>query len=183
MIKYALAAALAAGLPFAAVAQDTAPDSGSARTFEPYVGVLGGYDTFDDSSDFSIPGRTGKMNSALIEGVAGVNVPLGSMFFVGAEGNIAKGIGDIDWEYGAKARAGIRAGQSSLLYLTAGYQWVDGRRGYDKHNDWVYGGGVELSPKDLGFGGEGTGGPRLRLQVDTYDFQNIRPMAGVVFGF
>lgn len=181
MKKFALAAVMAACLPMAAQAQETSPDGSRPFGIEPYVGVLGGYHSFDRNSEFgSAPGRV-KMNGALISGVAGVNVPLGG-FFVGAEGNATKGFSDIDWEYGVKGRAGFRAGESGLLYLSAGYQWVNGRRNFSDQKDWMYGGGIEVGPKDIGLGGlTGASGVRLRLQIDTYDFDSIRPMAGVVF--
>ncbi|RVT89755.1 opacity protein [Sphingomonas crocodyli] len=179
-----IAAALAASIGSAAYAQDTSPDgSEPAVGFEPYVGILGGYHSLDRDSEFgSVPGRAG-MGGALIEGVAGVNMPLGPVF-VGVEGNVAKGFKDIDWEYGVKGRFGARAGQSGLIYASVGYQWVNGRKGFGDRSDMMYGVGVEVGPKDIGLAGVlGEGGPRLRLQADTYDFDSIRPMAGVVFAF
>ena len=181
MKKFALAALCAVCLPAIAQAQDTAPDGSQAFGLEPYVGVLGGYHSFDRASEFGSRPGLRKLNGALVSGVAGVNVPLGG-FFVGAEGNVTKGFGDIDWEYGAKGRAGFRAGESGLLYVSAGYQWVNGRRGWSDQKDWVYGGGIEVGPKDIGLSGvTGASGVRLRLQIDTYDFDSIRPMAGIVF--
>jgi outer membrane immunogenic protein len=185
MIKIALVAAFAAGLSFAASAQDVAPDGSKAVAIEPYVGVLGGYHSFDKQSEFGTSGARGKMDGALVSGVAGVNVPLGGLF-VGVEGNATKGFKDIDWEYGVKGRAGFRAGTSGLLYLSGGYQWVNGRgkRGFGDRSDWMWGGGVELGAKDVGLNGFAEKrSPRLRLQVDTYDFDSIRPMAGVIFPF
>ncbi|WP_380872374.1 hypothetical protein ACFB49_33160 [Sphingomonas sp. DBB INV C78] len=184
-MKFALiAAAFAASIGSAAVAQSTSPDgSEPAVGFEPYVGVLGGYHNFDRSSEFGTVGSRGKMDGALIEGVAGVNIPLGPVF-VGVEGNVAKGFKDIDWEYGVRGRAGVRAGQSGLIYASAGYQWVNGRKGFSDEKAWTYGLGVEVGPKEIGMAGIfGEAGPRLRLQADTYDFDSIRPMAGVVFAF
>jgi opacity protein-like surface antigen len=178
-------AVAAAFLPAAAFAQDTAPDGSPAFGFEPYVGVLAGYHSFDRDSEFGTSGNRGKMDGALISGVAGVNVPLGPVF-IGAEGNATKGFKDIDWEYGVKGRFGVRAGESGLLYLSGGYQWVNGKgnRGYPDRSDWMYGAGVEVGPKDIGLGGiTGASGVRLRLQADTYDFNSIRPMAGVIFHF
>ena len=95
-----------------------------------------------------------------------------------------KGFKDIDWEYGVKGRFGVRAGDSGLIYASAGYQWVNGKgkRGFADQKDWIYGVGLEVGPKDIGLGGlTGNAGVRLRLQVDTYDFDSIRPMAGLVF--
>ena len=66
MKKFAFAAALLAALPAVASAQETAPDGTDAFGIEPYVGVLGGYHTFDRGSEFGrIPGET-IMNGALI---------------------------------------------------------------------------------------------------------------------
>ena len=185
MKKLVLAAMVAASIPAAAFAQDTAPDGSRAFGLEPYVGVLGGYETFDRRSEFgNASPRYGKMDGALVSGIAGVNVPLGPVF-VGVEGNVAKGFKDIDWEYGVKGRVGARAGDSGLLYVSAGYEWVNGKsnRGFADHKDMIYGVGVEVGPKDIGLGGllGGSQGPRLRLQADTYDFDSIRPMAGIVW--
>ncbi len=171
-------------LPTAAMAQDdTAPDGSKAFGIEPYVGILGGYHTFDRGTEFgSVPGET-IMNGALISGIAGVNVPLGPVF-VGVEGNASKGFSDIDWEYGVKGRVGARAGESGLIYASAGYQWVNGKGGWPDEKDWMYGAGVEVGPKEIGLGGvTGSSGVRLRVQVDTYDWDSFRPMAGVIFHF
>lgn len=186
-----LAAALVASLPAAALAQDdsttmateTAPDGTPAFGIEPYVGIMGGYDSYDRRSEFgSVNG--GKMTGGLVQGVVGVNVPLGPVF-VGVEGNVAKGFsGEIDWEYGVKGRFGARAGESGMIYASAGHEWVNGKRGYSDEKDWIYGVGVEVGPKDIGLGGvTGNSGVRFRFEVDTYDFDSIRPMAGAVVHF
>jgi len=189
MKKIALcAAALIAAVPAASFAQEaqtteaTAPDGTRAFGIEPYVGIMGGYDSYDKRSEFGSP-RGGKMNGALIQGVAGVNVPIGPAF-VGVEGNVAKGFGDIDWEYGVKGRVGARAGESGMIYASGGYEWVNGKRAYSDQKDWIYGVGVEVGPKDIGLGGvTGNSGVRFRFEVDTYDFDSIRPMAGAVVHF
>src|SRR3546814_3936284 len=103
--------------------------------------------------------------SAVISGIAGGNVPLGPVV-IGAEGNVGKGFGDIDWEYGVAGRAGFRAGESGLIFASAGYQWVNGKgnRGFSDQKDWIYGLGLEVGPKDTGLGGlTGNSGARLRL--------------------
>ena len=181
------AAALALALSAPAFAQDnppaTTPDGSKAFGIEPYVGVLGGYDNYSGRSKFGVNGGRGNMDGELVEGVAGVNVPLGA-FFVGAEGTVSKGFKDIDWEYGVRGRAGLRAGTSGLIYGSAGYMWVNGDHGFPDRKDWIYGLGVEVGPKDIGLGGiTDSAGPRLRLQVDTFQFRSIRPMAGVMFHF
>ena len=184
MRKFILAAVAALALPAAAQAQNTAPDGSAAFGFEPYVGVLGGYHLFDRGSEFGT-GTTGFRGpkGALISGVAGANVPLGPVV-VGVEGNATYGFKDIDWEYGVRGRAGVRAGDSGLVFVSAGYQWVNTKdaRGFGDRKDWIYGVGVEVGPKDIGLGGiTGNAGPRIRIQAETYDFDSIRPMAGGVF--
>jgi len=166
-----------------AQAQDAAPDGSAAFGIEPYAGILGGYESHDRKSEFNAgPGHV-KLNGGIAEAVAGANVPLGA-FFVGAEGTVSKGFNDIDWEYGVRGRAGLRAGSSGLIYASAGHMWVNGDHGFGDHHDWTYGLGVEVGPKDIGLGGiSGPAGPRLRFQVDTYDFDSIRPMGGVIFHF
>jgi hypothetical protein len=176
MRKVILAAAVAALLPAVASAQDTRP------AIDAYFGVLGGGDGFTNRSDFGTVGNRGAMNGSLVEAVGGVNIPLGGAFFVGGEGNVAKGIKDIDWEYGARGRVGLMTGSTGMIFLTAGHEWVNGRRGFANHDNWTYGGGVEVSPAGLS-SGFGPRSPRLRIQVETYDFQSIRPMAGIIFGF
>lgn len=182
MYKYLLAAAIIVTVPSMASAQS--PDGSKSFGVEPYVGLLGGVHSFDRRSEVGIsPNDGSRMNGALVSGVAGVNVPLGPVF-AGVEGNVAKGFSDIDWEYGVKGRLGVRAGESGLIYASGGYQWVNGKRGFGDNKDWMYGLGVEVGPQDIGLGGvTGNSGVRLRLQADTYDFDSIRPMAGVVFHF
>lgn len=167
-----------------ALAQE-APDGSKAFGIKPYIGVLGGCHDFDRRSDFGESATSGKMNGWLVSGIAGVNVPLGPVF-VGVEGKATKGFGDISWEYGARGRVGFRAGNSGLVFVSAGYQWVNGKadRGFGERHDVVYGAGVEVGPRSIGLGGlTGEAGPRIRLQIETYNFDSIRPMAGLVFHF
>lgn len=204
-----VAAAVAALLPTTAFAQDygttdtttttadttateTAPDGSPAFGIEPYFGVMGGYEQFDNThTTAGIPrlanGRD--FDGGLVQGVLGVNVPLGPVF-VGVEGNVAKGFkGDIDWEYGVAGRAGFRMGDSGLIYGKAGYQWVNfdalGDDSRDFH-DITLGLGVEVGPKDIGLGGiTGNSGVRLRLEVNSFgkDRNSFQPMAGLIAHF
>jgi outer membrane immunogenic protein len=198
-----LAAAAFAALPFAvpaAQAQDAdtttttvteaAPDGTRAFGFEPYVGIMGGYERFDRQPNAGIPlPADGKaFDGGLVQGVVGFNVPLGPVF-VGAEGNVVKGFkGDIDWEYGAAGRFGLRAGDSGMIYGKVGYQWVNfdalGNNSRDYHA-MTYGAGVEVGPKDIGLGGiTGNGGMRLRMEINTFGAaKSFRPMAGVIAHF
>ena len=208
MRKMIIAAAFAAGCATAmpAMAQDsttpppentttpdavTAPDGSDAFGFEPYAAVMGGYASYDnDMTSSGIPNRVGggRRKGALVEGIVGANIPLGA-FFIGAEGNVAKGVdGNIDWQYGVAGRVGLRAGESGLVYAKAGYEWVnftdDAVTGGQDYGDEVYGIGVEAGPREIGLGGlTGESGVRIRLEMTTRDFKTLRPMAGVVFHF
>lgn len=205
MRKLVLAAAVAASAAFVAtpsLAQDAtatdtsasvdsstaqAPDGTKAFGFEPYVAVRGGWEEFQSDAVAGAP-RQNKLNGSLVEGLVGANVPLGA-FFVGAEGNVAKGIsGDIDWQYGAAGRFGLRAGESGLIYGKVGYQWVnfDKRVNTDRDfHDVTYGIGFEVGPKEIGLGGlTGNSGIRLRGEVSTFGWTNsFRPTLGIVAHF
>src|SRR3546814_17076622 len=104
MFRILTALALAAGISSAASAQEmTAPDGTEAFGIEPYVGVLGGYHSFDSDSELGpVPGRS-RFDGAVISGIAGVNVRLGTVV-IGAEGNDVQGCGAIDWEDGLEER-------------------------------------------------------------------------------
>ena len=168
----------------------TAPDGSHAFGLDPYVAVMGGYEQFDSRAGAGIPDQPGgnRLDGSLVQGIVGVNVPLGPVF-VGVEGNAAKGIsGDIDWEYGVAGRAGLRAGESGLFYGKVGYQWVNfARFGKDSrdYHDITYGIGAEVGPKDIGLNGlTGNAGVRFRFEVDTFGAaKSLRPMAGVVAHF
>jgi len=204
-MRIILAAAAFAALPFAvpaAQAQDTdgtatttsvaetAPDGTRAFGIEPYVGILGGYERFDEQANAGIPlPADGKAyDGGLVQGVAGINVPLGPVF-IGAEGNVVKGFkGDIDWEYGAAGRFGLRAGESGMIYGKVGYQWVNFAALGDDSRDFhamTYGAGVEVGPKDIGLGGiTGNSGVRLRMEINTFGAaKSFRPMAGLIAHF
>lgn len=188
-MKKLIAVAIAAvTIPFAAHAQETAaPDGTAAFGFEPYVGVMGGYHEFDSDGRGPLTsnciGSSGCPDGGFIEGVLGANIPLGG-FFVGAEGNVAKGFDGLDWEYGVWGRAGFRAGESGLIYGKVGYQWVETDEPQGDDDDWAYGLGVEVGPDTIGMGGlTGMSGLRFRLEASTFDFQSIRPSAGVVLHF
>ena len=180
-----LAAAFAVGLSAPALAQD---DAASGGRLEPYVGVMAGLHDFDNDQYKGSP--PSGYRGWLAEGVAGLNYDLGPVI-IGAEGSVAKGFDkDIDWEYGAAGRLGVKAGKDSMFFAKVGYQWTqfdDSARPLadtDRHYHGVtYGGGVELSLADMGSTAE-TSNIRLRAQVDTRgNFNSFRPMAGIVAKF
>jgi outer membrane immunogenic protein len=191
MKKLLLAATAAAFLvPAAASAQDTTTDGSRKFGIDPYVGVMGGYEGFESNPGGGIPAsvRGDRLKGGLVEGVAGVNVPLGA-FFVGVEGNAAKGFtGDIDWEYGVHGRVGARAGETGLVYVKAGYRWVNFDRYGNNSPDFgrvSYGIGGEFGPSAIGLDGlVKKEGIRLRAEVSTTgEFESVRPMIGVIGHF
>lgn len=181
-----------------------APDGTKAFGIEPYFGVMGGWEKFDNERNAGIPQalntngtvrRGYRPEGALVQGVLGVNVPLGPVF-VGAEGNVAKGVdGNIDWEYGAAGRFGLRAGDSGMFYGKVGYQWVNfdhfsglSTNGGNTSRDYhavTYGIGAEVGPKDIGLSGiTGNAGFRIRAEVNTFgEAHSFRPMLGVITHF
>lgn len=183
-------------------AAPTAPDGTRAFGIVPYVGVMGGWESFDHevpSRSYGIPQSTSRrlgnrLQGGLVQGVVGVDVPVGPVF-AGIEGNVVKGFtGNIDWEYGASGRVGIRAGDSGMIYGKAGYQWVQfdhfngltpGADTGRKYGDWTYGLGVEVGPKDIGLKGlTNNAGIRIRGEIDTYGTtHSIRPMLGLITHF
>ncbi len=181
MKKFVLAATAALlVVPAAAHAQSDA----GPRTIEPYVGVMGGFHDFDNERYNGAP--PAGYRGYLVEGVAGVNANVGPVV-IGAEGSVAKGISkDIDWEYGAAGRLGLRAGKDSMFFVKAGYQWTNfdalGPDSRDYHGT-LYGMGVEVSAADMGMNASRSN-LRLRAQVDTRgDFHSVRPMMGLVAKF
>ncbi|MDB5703070.1 MAG: opacity protein [Sphingomonas bacterium] len=187
---FIVTAAAAALTAIPAFAQDASPDSGSDNArpsrIEPYVGVMGGWEQFDNERDAGIPqsaNHRDRLDGSLVQGVAGVNVGVVGPLFVGAEGNAAKGVkGDIDWEYGAAGRVGVRAGSTGLFYGKVGYQWVNFDRFGDNSRDYhamTYGAGLEVGTKSMA-----KGGIRLRGEVNTFgNAHSVRPMAGLVKAF
>jgi outer membrane immunogenic protein len=192
MKKTILGIALAAA-SFAAAGSasaQTTPDGSRPFGIDPYVGVMGGYESFDRAPGHGIPARLpgqDRLDGGLVEGVVGVNVPLGS-FFIGAEGDVAKGfVGDVDWKYGVAGRAGFRAGETALVYGKVGHEWVNFDRFGNDSPDFgatAYGIGAEVGPKFVGLDGlVKKEGVRVRLEVNTYDFDSVRPMIGLVGHF
>jgi hypothetical protein len=104
-----LAAMGAMALPAAAQAQ-----SNEDPKVEAYVGASAGIHDLGSG----LPNDDGGIYGI----VAGVDVPVGKTFFVGAEGNYHIGDGRIDNEYGIAARAGVRVGETGKIFVRGGYQ-------------------------------------------------------------
>jgi opacity protein-like surface antigen len=118
--------------------------------------------------------------------VAGLDFPIGETFFIGAEGNFHFGDGAIDNEYGIAARAGVRVGEKTKLFVRGGYQEVDidvrnlvgvnPPPGFDSTTgDYLVGAGIEF--------GLGDSPIRFRAGIDTIAFDSTRATAGVLFAF
>ncbi|WP_086618483.1 outer membrane beta-barrel protein [Erythrobacter tepidarius] len=162
----------AMALPAAAHAQ-----SNDDPKVEPYVGVTAGIHDLG----IGLPNDDGGIYGV----VAGVDVPVGKTFFVGAEGNYNIGDGAIDSEYGIAARAGVRVGQTGKVYVRGGYQEVDFDLGNfvtpavigldDTDGDYLVGAGVEF--------GLGDSPIRFRAGLDTIAFDSTRATVGVLYTF
>lgn len=167
----ALAAMGAMALPAAAHAQSEEPK------VETYVGATAGIHDLG----VGLPGDDGGIYGI----VAGVDVPVGKTFFVGAEGNYNIGDGAIDNEYGIAARAGVRVGDSGKIYVRGGYQEVDFDLGRfvttpvvgldDTDGDYLVGAGVEF--------GLGDSPIAFRAGIDTIAFDSTRATVGVLYKF
>lgn len=165
-----LAALGAMALPAAAQAQ-----SNDTPEVETYVGATAGIHDLG----IGLPNDDGGIYGV----VAGVDVPVGDTFFIGAEGNYNIGDGAIDSEYGIAARAGVRVGDSAKLFVRGGYQEVDFDLGNfdvgtgidDTDGDYLVGAGVEF--------GVGDGPIKLRAGIDTIAFDSTRATVGVLYAF
>ncbi len=175
LVFTSLAALGAIALPAAAQAQtaDTATKQGP----ELYVGATAGIHDLG----IGLPNDDGGIYGV----VAGVDVPIGETFFVGAEGNYNIGDGAIDSEYGIAARAGVRVGQTGKVFVRGGYQEVDFDAsrfittpvvGFDDTDgDYLVGAGVEF--------GLGDSPIAFRAGIDTIAFDSTRATVGVLYKF
>lgn len=159
----------AIALPAAAQAQST-----EEPKVEAYVGATAGIHDLG----IGLPNDDGGIYGV----VAGVDVPVGKTFFVGAEGNYNIGDGAIDSEYGIAARAGVRVGETGKVYVRGGYQEVNfdlgnfGVGGFDDTDgDYLVGAGVEF--------GLGDNPIRFRAGIDTIAFDSTRATVGVLYAF
>jgi hypothetical protein len=168
-----LAAIGAMALPATAQAQ-----SNDDPKVEAYVGASAGIHELD----LGIPNDDGGIYGV----VAGVDVPVGKTFFVGAEGNYHFGDGAIDNEYGIAARAGVRVGETGKVFVRGGYQEVDFDLGNlfglnpppgtdTSDGDYLVGAGVEF--------GLGDSPVRFRAGIDTIAFDTTRATVGVLYAF
>lgn len=116
---------------------------------------------------------------------AGVDMPVSSNLFIGAEANYNYGSRAIDREYGIAARIGTEVSPGTKIFGRVGYQEVDFdlRRvtggafadgGDDTDGDYMVGVGADIAvAQQLG----------LRVAVDTISFDSARFTAGVAMRF
>jgi len=184
MKKFALAAS-------ASLAALSIPSLAHAQEAEVFAGVSGGYHDLgiDGEIEDDFPGVGIDDGSPIVGVFAGVDVPVGESFFVGAEGNYHIGTSAIDSEYGASLRLGIRDQGGAKYYLRGGYQQVDFDFSEiidlnvpegtfagldDTSGDYLVGAGVEFPLGKRSF---------LRANVDTIAFDSARATAGFGFRF
>lgn len=176
-MKKATMAATAAFVTSLALATPAYAQDGEAKA-EPFVGASAGY--HDIGAGFE--GDDGGIYGA----VAGVDFPVGESLFLGAEANYHLGDGVIDNEYGVAARAGVRLGGGTKLYVKGGYQEVDfdlvsilggnpPPGSDDTDGDYIVGLGADIAL--------GSSPVKLRLNADTIAFDSTRLTAGVLFAF
>ncbi|MBV7257391.1 outer membrane beta-barrel protein [Pacificimonas sp. WHA3] len=189
----------------AALAVPAAAQAKDADKAIPYVGLNAGWHQLEkfDGNDFGVN------DDFAIDGLyygayAGVHVPVGESLIVGLEGNFNLGSSDIDKEYGLTAHIGTKIGENSLIFVRAGYQWIDldlnnvageigtalGFEGADR-DDFIDGFNNGAGSADtvddylVGIGAEfGLGeSAAFRLTADTVSFDTVRLGAGVSFRF
>ena len=180
------AAALIAGTPALAQVADEAPAPAPA-TSGAYVGISAGYhDVLDNPF--------GKDGGAIVGGVAGFDLALTpetpSSVVIGVEGNFHLGTGLIDSEYGAAARIGYRFPSGGLAYVRGGYQEINIDIGKAINVDGIDDDDIDVDDSLggylVGVGGEfplNGSAARLRVGVDTIEFDTWRPNVAVVLGF
>lgn len=154
---------------FAITTLSAVPAAAQSNPARPYVGIVAGHHDYDRDG----PGGT------IFGGLAGVDYDLGNTpLFIGAEGTVAKGTGDIDWEYGAVGTFGTRArlGGPWKLFVRAGWHRVDfDRFGHD--DSLLLGVGADYAPI------RSRPGLALRFNADTMDFNSTRLTGGIVLRF
>jgi hypothetical protein len=186
----ALTALGAIALPSAAQAQSNKVDAFIGATVGIHDFEFGGSESSPSppsgSGEGGSPGYgsiSGDDNGGIYGVVAGVDIPVGETFFIGAEGNVNIGDGPIDSEYGIAARAGVRVGKTGKVFVRGGYQEVNfdlGESGPsssidDTDGDYLLGAGVEF--------GLGDSPIRLRAAIDTIAFDTTRATVGLLYTF
>lgn len=155
-----------------------------------YAGVQGGYHSVGDN------GLGDDVAGILYGGYIGVNTRLRGNWIVGGEGNFNAASSDLDSDFGFSAHAGYAFSEGSMVFVRAGYQWVNfdlvniseealGRPltdaeiailddADDTEGGFLVGAGVQI-----GLGEKFS----TRAVVDTIEFDSIRITGGVAYHF
>jgi outer membrane immunogenic protein len=125
------------------------PAQAHAEAFDgPYAGVEAGVGILKSKGATIAGPFSNSASSAVLSAVVGYRMPLGenSPIVVGAEGNVGIYSKGSNARYGVSGIGGVRVSDSGLLYLRAGYGWLDGiQTGLGKGIDGlVLGGGGEV---------------------------------------
>ncbi len=129
------------------------PVQAQAEAFDgPYVGVEAGVGVLKSKGSTIVGPFSNSASSAVLSAVVGYRMPLGenSPIVVGAEGNAGIYSKGSNARYGISGIGGVRVSDSGLIYLRAGYGWLDGiQTGVGKGIDrLVLGGGGEVKLTD-----------------------------------
>lgn len=168
-----------------------APGMALAEPFNgPYAGAEAGIGILKSKgSTLAGPFETSD-SSAIASAVLGYRVPLGSdsPIVVGAEGSVGIYSEGSNARYGISGIGGVRIADSGLVYLRAGYGWLDGiETGANNGIDGlVLGGGAEFKLSEvisaradykyLDYGG-------VNFSDNTVDFKGHEIVASILFNF
>jgi hypothetical protein len=189
MKKIALIAG-AAVLPFALPAVAHAQEATS--TAHPYIGVQVGIHNLGIDEDEVDTAGFDLDDAGKVYGVyGGVDFDIGSTAIIGVEGNANLGDGPIDAEYGVAGRIGVKTGDKGVIFVRAGYQWINvsaaGLLNVDK--DLIDDDDLDLDDTIgdylVGVGADVNIGPNIgvRVAMDTVSFDTVRPSVGLHFRF
>jgi outer membrane immunogenic protein len=168
-----------------------APAAAQAEVFDgPYAGVEAGLGILKAKGTTFAGPVSSKDESGVVSAVLGYRLPLGesSPVVVGAEGNVGLYTNGGDAHYGISGIGGFRIGESALIYLRAGYGWLDGvETGDGKGLDGlVLGGGAEMKLTDslsaradyrhIDYGG-------FDYVDNSFDFKGDEIVASLLFNF
>jgi len=181
VLATAVSAAAILGLATASSAQDF---DGAYAGIESGVGIV---DT--DGSTLAGPFSYSD-TSAIVGGVLGYRTPVtaDSNVVVGLEGDVGFYTNGSNARYGLYGIGGYRVGESGLLYLRVGYDWLDGvNTGAGKGIDGLaFGGGYEFGVTDqltlrldykyIDYGG-------VSFPDNTIDFAGHEVTAAALFNF
>lgn len=126
-------------------------------------------------------------NGFIYGGYIGVDVPVGDILIIGAEGNFNLGTSAIDSDYGVTAKLGVQFGNGGQLFLRGGYQEInldisnfsnglltDADFPDDTSGDYLVGVGAQFGLNEK---------VAIRAVFDTVAFDSTRATIGLQFNF